>query len=251
VSLAVAVTAASTGLAAESTTAAQPKPAAAAPAAAPERKGSRQETIGVLTGVAVGAAAGGPIGAIVGAAAGAWVGDHYHRQVLAREAASADLNRSEGEKADLSQKLASLDGSLHDAQTERSRLTAALTPAREVSTEVSFRTDDAQLSEEGVKQLKQLGTLAQGLPDLKIVVAGYADPRGSQAYNQALSQRRADAVAAVLHESGVATERLIVQAHGSDEAQCGEGDMDGYALERRVTVQLTDGVPAEAVAQAR
>ena len=56
------------------------------------KSASKQENIGIVTGLAVGAAAGGPIGAVIGAAAGAWMGDHYHKQVVARREAEKGLD---------------------------------------------------------------------------------------------------------------------------------------------------------------
>ena len=76
-------------------------------------------------------------------------------------------------------------------------------------------------------------------------VAGYADPRGSDAYNDALSLRRAQEVAAVLTAAGLPATRISVESHGKSESQSEEGDLDGYALERRVTVRLQQPVPAQ------
>jgi outer membrane protein OmpA-like peptidoglycan-associated protein len=92
----------------------------------------------------------------------------------------------------------------------------------------------------------KLGALAAALPDAKVRVSGYADPRGSTAVNEALSKRRADAVAAVLASAGVPPDRLIVETHGKAEAT--GTDTDGYAFDRRVTVRIERTSP-EAVAR--
>jgi peptidoglycan-associated lipoprotein len=86
--------------------------------------------------------------------------------------------------------------------------------------------------------LLKLGALAASLPQAQICVAGYADPRGSAAYNDELSLRRAANVAAVLTSAGVPRERILIEAHGKSEAANADGDLDVYALERRVTVRL-------------
>jgi len=96
--------------------------------------------------------------------------------------------------------------------------------------------------------LMKLGALAAALPDAKVRVDGYADPRGSEAVNEALSKRRADAVAAVLASAGVASDHIIVAAHGKSEATSTDGDLDGYAFDRRVTVRIERASP-EAVAK--
>jgi outer membrane protein OmpA-like peptidoglycan-associated protein len=69
-------------------------------------------------------------------------------------------------------------------------------------------------------------------------VAGYADPRGSEKVNDELSRRRAEAVAEVLAQAGVPKDHLIVEGHGKGESTSMEGDVDGYALDRKVTVRL-------------
>jgi len=212
------------------------------------KSASKQENIGIVTGLAVGAAAGGPIGAVIGAAAGAWVGDHYHKQVVARRDAEKGLGQSEGDRTRLAQNVSELNGSLAQSQERGEQLDLALSHTDEVQTDVGFRTNDDSIQTQSLPPLMKLGALAAALPDAKVRVDGYADPRGSQAVNEALSKRRADAVAAVLASAGVASDHIIVAAHGKSEAISTDGDMDGYAFERRVTVRIERTSP-EAVAK--
>ena len=206
---------------------------------------SKQANIGALTGLAVGAAAGGPIGAVVGLAAGAMIGDHYHRQQKAAAVITADLDQSETERARLAHNVTVLDASLAKAQQRESALGQALEQTEEIGLDVSFRTDDDAVPAQTISALLKVGALAAAMPQSVVRIAGYADPRGSQEYNEALSLRRAQGVAAVLASAGVPEGRLIVEAHGSCEAQSTEGDLDGYALERRVTVRLERAADGE------
>jgi outer membrane protein OmpA-like peptidoglycan-associated protein len=199
---------------------------------------SKQQSVGVVTGLAVGAVAGGPIGAIVGAAAGGWLGEHYHKQEVARQELSAGLNKSEGDRTRLARNLTELNGSLAHEQERGEQLDLALSHADEVQTDVTFRTNDDTIQTQSVAPLMKLGALAAALPDAKVRVSGYADPRGSESVNQALSQRRAESVAAVLQSAGMPADRLIVEAHGKSDAASMEGDVDGYAFDRRVTVRI-------------
>ncbi|HXZ60009.1 MAG TPA: OmpA family protein [Steroidobacteraceae bacterium] len=182
-------------------------PAWADPAGAGPESNARAEDIGIVTGLAVGAAAGGPVGALLGAAAGGLMGDRYHHQ---RE----------------------------QAQAQGERLEHTLAAVDAVGMDVSFRTGDASISVADMAPLLKLGALAAAVPDARLRIAGFADPRGSAAYNEALSQRRAEAVAAALVCGGIARERLIIEAHGARESLSADGDLDAYALDRRVIVRL-------------
>lgn len=202
-----------------------------APAHATTQQASREESVGVATGFAVGAAAGGPIGAILGAAAGAVLGDRYHKQSVARANLAKDLGESELERKKLHTQLV-------QTQEQGEQLGRALDRTRDIELSVNFRTGDASVSEEAAKRLKKLGSLAASIPDAKLRVSGYADPRGSEELNAALSKQRAEAVAEVLASAGVDGTRFIIESHGESQSTTPEGDLDGYAFERRVTVRL-------------
>jgi len=209
---------------------------------------SKQENIGVATGFAVGAAAGGPIGALVGAAAGALIGDRYHKQEVARTTLASDLQKSEHDRMRLTQNVSELNSSLAHEQEHGEKLDLALSQTDAIETEVTFRTNDDAIQTQSLSPLMKIGALAASLPDAKIRVDGYADPRGSEAVNDALSKRRADAVAKVLQSAGVAEDHLVVASHGKSAATSVEGDLDGYAFERRVTVRI-ERTAADAVAR--
>jgi outer membrane protein OmpA-like peptidoglycan-associated protein len=199
---------------------------------------SKQSGVGAVAGLAVGAAAGGPVGAIVGMAAGAWLGDRYHRQQKSAAAISADLDKSEAERARLVHDVAELDTSLAAARAGETRLGETLQQTDDLGLDVGFRTDDDGIPQPMLSPLLKLGALAAALPDSVVRIAGYADPRGSDAYNDALSLRRAQAVAAALTSAGVPAGRIIIEAHGKSESRSEPGDLDGYAFDRRVIVRV-------------
>jgi len=213
-------------------------PAYAGEAAEQPGAGSKQGDIGAVTGLAIGAVAAGPVGAVIGAAAGALLGDRYHRQAQSSAALGEQLKQSEVQRAQLTDSVAQLDGSLSQARARGDELAAQLGHTDQLGLDVGFRTDDDSVAAQAMSPLLKLGALAASLPQAEVWVAGFADPRGSDAYNDKLSLRRAVNVAAVLASAGVARERIHIEAHGKTEAQEADGDRDGYALERRVTVRL-------------
>ena len=211
---------------------------------------ARAEDIGAITGLAVGAAAAGPIGAVIGVAAGGLMGGRYHREKQAARQLSTDLGRSEAERARLEANVTELDGSLAQSRSRGAQLEHTLAAVDSVGMDVSFRTDDTSIRAEDMGPLLKLGALAADVPGATLRVAGFADPRGDAAYNEALSQRRAEAVAAALVCGGMARARLVVEAHGAGESTSAAGDLDAYALDRRVTVRLERATPAPALSAA-
>ncbi|HVW68723.1 MAG TPA: OmpA family protein [Steroidobacteraceae bacterium] len=226
------------GLALISTWVAAPTYAQADGDTTPKAKASKQENIGVVTGLAVGAAAGGPVGAILGAAAGGWLGDRYHKKAVANESLEANLGQSESQRTVLAQDVTTLNASLVEARQKSDQLDLALKKTDELQTDVSFRTNDSSVNPQALAPLQKIGALAASMPDVKVRVAGFADSRGSDEVNDALSRHRAEAVAEVLAQAGVPKDRMIVEGHGKSESTAMDGDLDGYALDRKVTVRL-------------
>ncbi len=71
-----------------------------------------------------------------------------------------------------------------------------------------------------------------------IVVAGHTDSRGSDSYNQALSERRANSVAQYLLQKGVAAARIDAVGFGEKHPIADNGTAEGRALNRRVELSL-------------
>lgn len=220
-------------------------PAQAADAPDSRGRGSRPSDIGAVTGIAVGALAAGPVGAVVGGAAGAVLGDRYHRQAQASAQLSESLGKSEAERARLAQSVAQLDSSLARSREAGEQLADTLARTDETGLDVTFRTNDDSVMAQSMSPLLKLGALVASMPQARVRIDGFADPRGSDAWNDALSLRRAQSVAAVLSAAGVPRERMSIEGHGKKAASSADGDLDAYALERRVTVRLQVERPAE------
>ncbi len=207
-----------------------------------------EENIGFFSGLAIGAVAGGPIGAVAGGITGALLGEHYHKQKVANHELAADLADSNADKAKLTQNVMQLDGSLQQTQQQQAALAASLDHARDLTLNITFRTGDAHLRKDDIDQLTTLGQLAGSMPGVKLRVSGHADPRGAEDYNKTLSQDRAESVAAVLENSGLAKDRIVIEALGASGTS-ETGNLDDYAFQRRVSVQLVGDSGVARVAQ--
>jgi outer membrane protein OmpA-like peptidoglycan-associated protein len=207
--------------------------------AAEKQKSSKPENIGVASGLVIGAVAGGPIGAIVGAAGGAFLGERFHRKDVKNAELSANLQQSEVERARL---VAGLQVAMSHGEELSAALDKTVGGTRDLEAAFAFRTNEATLSNDDVARLNKIGSLVGAIPNMKVRVAGYADPRGSEEYNAALSQKRAASVATILSNAGVSVDRIVIEAHGEQESTSMDGDLEGYAFERKVLVRIEDSL---------
>ena len=74
--------------------------------------------------------------------------------------------------------------------------------------------------------------------DLKIVIGGYCDERGSNEYNLALGQNRADAAKNALVTAGVAASRIRVVSYGKEKPFCTESTEECWQQNRRAGFTL-------------
>ena len=81
------------------------------------------------------------------------------------------------------------------------------------------------------------GSLRQ-YPNSLIDVYGHTDSTGSDQYNQALSQRRANAVSSYLATQGVSQQRMIAQGFGESRPIADNSSEAGRAQNRRVEIQI-------------
>lgn len=103
-----------------------------------------------------------------------------------------------------------------------------------------FPTSSHALHERGTKILDELVACerAGGLGDYRLRVVGFTDPRGSEAWNQALGLDRARAVARYLLRHGMPEERLMLDSVGENHA-LGTGPESWY-YDRRVEITLVE-----------
>jgi peptidoglycan-associated lipoprotein len=75
-------------------------------------------------------------------------------------------------------------------------------------------------------------------PDIKVVIGGYCDERGSNEYNLALGQNRADAAKNALVTAGVAANRIRVVSYGKEKPFCSESTEECWQQNRRAGFTL-------------
>ena len=75
-------------------------------------------------------------------------------------------------------------------------------------------------------------------PNIRIVIGGYCDERGSNEYNLALGQNRADAAKNALISAGIAAARIRVVSYGKEKPFCSESTEACWQQNRRAGFSL-------------
>ena len=118
------------------------------------------------------------------------------------------------------------------------------TPPKPVLEKVSlkgdtlFDFDKTVVKPEGKQVLDRLVDQARDLQLEVIVAVGHTDWEGTDAYNQRLSERRADAVKAYLVSKGIAANKVYTEGKGEKLPVADNKTADGRAKNRRVEVEV-------------
>lgn len=109
----------------------------------------------------------------------------------------------------------------------------------EFKDKVLFGFDRSDLSSTSRSSLDKLTNVLKKYPDTNIEVLGHTDSKGADDYNQALSERRAEAVAAYLRSSGITGSRLSTRGMGETDPVASNDTESGQAENRRVEFVIT------------
>ena len=107
-----------------------------------------------------------------------------------------------------------------------------------VKSDVLFDVNSSTLSAEASSRLGAFLTLAARDANRRLLVEGFTDSDGDAAFNQQLSEARAQSVAQWLTDHGVAAARITATGHGADSPVAPNDTPENKALNRRVVVTL-------------
>jgi outer membrane protein OmpA-like peptidoglycan-associated protein len=142
----------------------------------------------------------------------------------ARAAAARAAEDSEREAARLRRQIEELEG----RETDRGLV---LTLG-----DVLFETGKSDLKAGSTGNLARLVTFLNDYPDRTVAIEGHTDSVGGDEYNQALSQRRADAVRFWLMQQGISAQRLSATGKGRHQPVADNSTAAGRQMNRRVEV---------------
>ena len=179
----------------------------------------RGAVVGATTGAAVGGAVGRnngstAKGAIIGAAVGGAAGAVIGRQM--------DKQREE------------IEATVPGAETERVGEGIFV----RFDSGILFPYNSEVLQPAGRTNLVRLAESLRRYPESEVLIVGHTDATGSDSYNYALSQRRANAARAYLIQQGVSSARIRTEARGESEPVASNDTEYGRQQNRRVEVAI-------------
>jgi peptidoglycan-associated lipoprotein len=99
--------------------------------------------------------------------------------------------------------------------------------------DIFFDYDTADVRSDAQSVLSQDAAYFNSHPNIKVVIGGYCDERGSNEYNLALGQNRAEAARNALVNAGVAAGRLRVISYGKEKPFCSDSTEECWQQNRR------------------
>jgi outer membrane protein OmpA-like peptidoglycan-associated protein len=106
--------------------------------------------------------------------------------------------------------------------------------------DVLFNVNKAQLSAGGINNVKKLAAFLTKYPERRVMIEGHTDSTGSESHNQALSERRAQAVQTALAGMGISSDRVEARGYGESSPVASNGNAAGRQMNRRVEIILSD-----------
>jgi len=187
-----------------------------------------QENVGTKTktGAAIGAATGALAGAVIGHQSG-----HRGGGAVIGGLAGAAIGGGIGYQLDQQAKeLEQIPNT--QVTTQEDRLVVTMSDA------VLFDTNSAVLKPASMTTLDQMADVMKRYPDSDILVKGHTDNRGTEQYNQDLSERRAKAVKNYLILRGVAEGRMTAIGFGLTMPVADNATSEGRQKNRRVEIEI-------------
>ncbi len=162
------------------------------------------------------------------------------RDRIMLEARNKEVHQAQTEKnAALSQRDQATEQT-ERLQSELDQLKAKPTPRGLVLTlgDVLFDTGKAQLNPGVARKMDQLAQFLTEHAERRVQIDGFTDSVGSEAYNDDLSRRRAEAVKSALTARGIDPSRIGTEGYGKAYAVASNDNSGGRQLNRRVEVVI-------------
>lgn len=120
------------------------------------------------------------------------------------------------------------------AEAERNRVMAV------IAERVHFDFDKSDIRPDAAEVLQRKVAVLREYPGVELRIEGHCDERGSNEYNLALGQRRAEAVRRYLVSYGIDVGRFATISYGEERPAVRASNEDAWAQNRRAEFRVTD-----------
>jgi outer membrane protein OmpA-like peptidoglycan-associated protein len=179
-------------------------------------------------GAVIGTAAGGTMGAVIGKASG-----NTALGAIIGAAVGGATGAVIGHQMD--KQAEEIKKTVPDAKVERVGEGIVV----EFNSNVLFGFDKSALSADAKTNLNKLVTVLNSYPDTNIELQGHTDSKGTETYNQTLSEQRAGAVSVYLSGMGINSGRVTTKGFGETVPKYDNATADGRTQNRRVEFLIT------------
>lgn len=181
------------------------------------------------------------------------------RTKIAREKTNTVIAREAIAKAEAERKQVQIDARTSEADTARARASHLARELAELKAKPSdlsvqttergivvtmggvlFEYDKANVNAGGMRVINKVATFLEQYPERTLRIEGHTDSKGSDEYNQRLSERRADAVKRALMYAGVKPERMSTMGYGEAYPIATNATSSGRQQNRRVEIIISD-----------
>jgi peptidoglycan-associated lipoprotein len=151
--------------------------------------------------------------------------------IAAAQAEADRLAREEAERIARQREADSLAALSRSSEEVRNTLAAM----------IHFDLDRSNIRSDDMATLDQKVAILQANPDLRIRVGGHCDERGSDEYNLALGNRRAQSTKQYLVSHGIDASRIEIQSWGEERPLVDGHDESAWSQNRRAEFEVTGG----------
>jgi len=194
------------------------------------------ESIGIGSGFMVGALLGGPIGAFLGTGAGHLFADHVNDHQKAQHQL-AKLAETEKAYAKLLLENEMMRIAMRESVSEPAK-TVKVNQVVPVESQIQFLTASDKVQAHYYASLDTLAEAVKATPNIQVQLFGYADRRGDEEYNQALSEKRVASVKRYLLAKGVAPAQIDATSYGEAQPVLATQHWEHDFFDRRVVIRI-------------
>ncbi|MDU0353703.1 sortase-associated OmpA-like protein PdsO [Paraglaciecola aquimarina] len=210
-----------------------------------KQKQSKNELIGFGSGAVVGTLIAGPLGGMVTGLIGLLIAEDVN--------SDEELKLAQSSLSEKNQTILAMQSEFEQAKQVAMVQIASLNQALEkqspqIESLIQFKTASHVLEKHYTSQLDSVAQTLLNDPQLTVRLSGFADQRGDDDLNQALSEQRTISVRDYLINKGVNKEQVLTNSYGESSLVSTGSNFEDDFFDRRVHLKVTDKHTAIAAA---